>query len=125
MTTYFYTQSLATAAAAIEQGFEKIETDKGNGKYKVIRYWSEDGKAWRFPKTPHNVALMEVQEGDLLQIIGGHYHGSVATGNVPEHMKEKWTGKPAIQPRDFVGTTIIYRNNKPFPVWDEEGVCDH
>jgi hypothetical protein len=113
---YYTTSSLVYTAAAIEQGFEGI-----NGSLYIAGFIPSDS-TWRFPKTPHNVALMEARSEDYLQIIGGHYHGNVMQGKISEHYKCRWTGwnEEDDYPADYSGYKIIQRNNKPFPVWDKE-----
>lgn len=132
MTDYFTTQSQATAFAAIEQGFEGydvipvpdcsyVESYLCNGS--LTATFSPKYIIYRFPKTQHSVALMKLKEGDV--IMG---HGSVGQARYGgEYTKEGelkikwidgcWTG---FYPED--GEVIIQRNNKPFPVWDKEGV---
>ena len=61
-----------------------------------------------------NGSLLEPQGVDLLQIIGGHYHGSVVSGHIPQHMKAKWNGDPSIMPVEYQATRIIQRDGKPF-----------
>jgi hypothetical protein len=148
MTKYYTTQSLATAAAAIEQGLEGCETlydrckDKAEYEKKLQRpakYISEgfftdtnydDDKIhiclprqWRFPRTPHNVALMEVQHNDFIK--DPKCLQSVATvEKIPTNKSIKiyWDGDEFYDDYDKENHVIIYRNNKPFPVWDKEGV---
>ncbi len=74
----------------------------------------------RFYVAPDCVRLLEPQIGDILQIVGGHYHGNVVHGEVPAHMKARWTGGPEFQPPEYVGVTIIQRNGIAFH-WPKEG----
>lgn len=131
MTEYYTTRSLATAAAAIEQGFDGIEANTyPNGwvhcdkmKQKEKGLLDPNWYAWRFPKTPHNVSLMDGKEGDFVLVNGGIYSGygqykADYSGNLyiirDELLRD--IGSP---PFNY---TIIHRNNKPFPVWDKEEV---
>lgn len=146
---YYTTQSLATAAAAIEQGFEgclscyRDEMFKGtdsewsNYEGLLISGWLDAGEPiteWRFPRTPHNEALMEVQLKDwchyilyldnpnfndgYLGMIDGVYGQNRIT-------LDNYQGTKTLTPNPYLTSkhlTIIHRNNKPFPVWDKDGV---
>jgi hypothetical protein len=70
-TEYFYTTSRATEEIALEQGFEGREFilyDKwhspDNQEYAPFE---GNALAWRFPKTPHNAALMDYAIGDVVR----------------------------------------------------------
>jgi hypothetical protein len=122
---YFTTSSLVYAAAAIEQGFEGCETN-------IIGY-SEWTKQFipsvlgtlqhRFPKTPHNVALMEAREGDMIMFRGkfGAYVISSDSYTIPAQKESNCDHCfSVLDGGTLKGKTIIRRNNKPFPVWDKE-----
>ena len=108
MTEYFYTSELGYADFAVKHGFEGVEALKHTGKWSVTRYWKEDGKAWRFPRTPHNEALMGVKEGDVIIDSNGKQRPYIYNRCNYIYAKNL--------------ETIIYRNNKPFPVWDKEEI---
>jgi hypothetical protein len=112
MTGYYYTRSRATFEIANEQGFE-------NGKYLIGISESYPVNEWRFPKTAHNVALMEHRLGDCVEYPFGD---STRCGKITEIIRLDgdlllFDGNYKI-PKN---ATIIYRNNKPMPVWDKEG----
>ena len=112
MTEYYTTQSLATAAAAIEQGFEDGQTStsyQDGGFHEGVDL--DIGEEWRFPKTPHNEALMEVMVDDTVEDPMGYGHVTI---------HEVYGISSAFCRQE--NCKIIYRNNKPFPVWDKEGV---
>lgn len=121
MNEYYTTRSLATAAAAIEQGFEGCET---KDVFDNWRPWFANNPTskYRFPKTQHNVALMDGKEGDFVLVDGGIYSGY-------GQYKADYSGSLYIIRDELlrdIGSppfnyTIIHRNNKPFPVWEKEG----
>ena len=107
---YFHTSKLYYAAAAIEQGF-------------IGLYLNAD--TYDFPRTPHNVALMELQVGDLVKfnnykntygtVIEIHNEGrSIYVSNNPEYTERT-------QFAIAEDLTSVMRNNIPFPVWDKDG----
>jgi len=128
MTEYFTTSKLVYAAAAIEQGFEGIEPLAGQDTpfRKPVRHWV-NGLAWRFPKTPRNVALMEAREGDI--VMSENAIGRVSTFERPngrENLSDYWKNVYFVVywgSCDFEvpynNESIIYRNGMPFPVWDK------
>lgn len=108
MNEYYYTHSLATAASAIEQGFEDCETyDKGLFRKEYEWHKGFDPRTeyeqWRFPKSPHNVALMKPKINDLVFTSEKDYC-------IINYDAELFDIKHGVE-------TVIYRNNKPFPVW--------
>jgi hypothetical protein len=142
MTDYYTTTSLATAAAAIEQGFEGCETvydylDTEDGvpvPYPVHQFVAEHSgsndyeiNSWRFPKTPHNVGLMIPLVGDLLSDgkLAGYFEKFTLVESLDEDNDEYYEA-PSVRMYDttwalhYEDYRIVERNNKPFPIWDKE-----
>jgi hypothetical protein len=124
MTNYYTTQSLATAAAAIEQGFEGCETyeHRAIGFFVLPKWYTvnniHDGqRQWRFPRTPHNVALMDVQKKDVVYYPSQHGDVGGIVTSINEYGFVKIKNEYYSYKENLV---IIYRNNKPFPVWLRE-----
>ena len=122
MIEYFYTSELGYADFAVKHGFEGVEALKYTGKWSVTRYWKEDGKAWRFPRTPHNEALMAKREFDVVKQIGKTIAFN-KIGIIQADSRLKLFVQPdGFRDYDLDNWIIIERNNEPFPVWDKEGV---
>ena len=132
MTEYYTTQSLATAAAAIEQGFEGCETKDiymRDMRWLKGFYSAPTENQWRFPRTPHNDSLMQIQLGDVVKYKHPHAaSNSFRVGIVQEIIKDgnsilvsgyDYKYAPYLTPEEL---TIIDRNGS-FPVWDKEAVC--
>jgi hypothetical protein len=120
MKRYFYTDTLAAAWMAKHHGFVfegtfvlDIEIARGKGLDERNSWF--DGKAMIQPKCYH---LLDPIEGDHLQVIGGHYHGSVVQTEVPKEMMSRWTGDPSLQPENYCGYKIIQRNGIAF-MWPD------
>lgn len=106
---YYTTSHLGYADFAMKHGFEKIETLFEHYQYDEYKWEKgfiqkdhvdEDGSEWislgkyRFPKTPHNVALMNVTLNDITT-----HNGDLVT---------------IILARRINGVLV------PMPVWDKE-----
>lgn len=125
---YFYTSELGYADFAVKHGFEwgeyLIEDYDNYPKWVAFTQsygrWKEWHK-WRFPRTPHNEALMVKQEFNVVKQIG-----KTIVFNKIGIIQADSRLKLFVQPdgfRDYVldNWIITERNNKPFPVWDKEG----
>jgi hypothetical protein len=119
MTEYYTTRSLSTAAAAIEQGFEGCESY-------ACRWWY-DGlhqmimtdnivKEWRFPKTPHNVALMYPVTGDIIKTQDPNDKHRYQLGYWEHVSCYSLLSAPTIITRTINSKPV------PMPVWDKEEV---
>jgi hypothetical protein len=150
MTEYYTTSELGHAWFAIFQGFERCETyvdrfdwninlmqngeteTTGYSKNLYVAYFiaeSFNAKKWRFPKTPHNMALMKEQDGDIVfyedEGVGSIY------GNYFEDdfLYVQWAAHSRLDSLFlYVGRKIkiisrmINGKPQPFPVWDKERV---
>ena len=119
----YTTSSLVYAAAAIEQGFEGCEYRYTNeGQIKWIKGNDYAAHYWRFPKKPHNVALMELQMDDVAQV--HRWHAYTDEEQPASVIMMPYMRISIVELRDRLRSsadyTIILRNNKPFPVWDKE-----
>ena len=126
MTEYFYTSELGYADFAVKHGFNGVEALKYTGKWSVTRYWREDGIKWRFPRTPHNEALMGKQELDIVKHIGKTIAFN-KVGIISYNMNRKlYVHHSGFDDLHIDNWIIIERNINgkpyPFPVWDKEGV---
>jgi hypothetical protein len=134
MTEYYTTTQLGIAYFALLHKFEGIETLTGSiqEKWRVVRYW-QDGKAWRFPKTPHNLAIMEPIVGDYVQAkFHAHIGGTISriTGDrlwlsfpfTADDETGVWKYRDDMFCMTKKTAIIMLRNNQLFPVWDKEKV---
>jgi hypothetical protein len=122
MTEYFYTSSLVYAAAAIEQGFEGGESLRITGWENMFYSIGEYAEEWRFPRTPHNDALMAKREFDVVKQVGktiAFDKIGIVQYNMNHKLRVHHRGFDDLYLDNWI---IIYRNNNPFPVWDKEGV---
>jgi hypothetical protein len=123
MTEYFYTSSLVYAAAAVEHRFEGGESLRITGWENMNYSIGEFAKLWRFPKTPHNVALMNKQEFDVVKQIGkvmSFNKVGIIEYNMNRKLFVQHSGFDDFYIDDWI---ITERGGFPFPVWDKEGVC--
>lgn len=129
MTEYYYTQSLATAAAAIEQGFDDVESTHYDAEKKDFWYKGffqivdSDYECckWRFPKTPHNVALMEKKVFDVVVENGSSAGNVYCYGN--GDLYASWgENDHAINDNMVIIARKINEKYEPFPVWDKDEV---
>jgi hypothetical protein len=127
MTEYFYTSELGYADFAVKHGFEDIITlSCKTNKWKNLLYWKEDGKAWCFPRTQHNEAVMDKQEFDVVKYIGK----TIAFNKIgiiqADSRLKLFVHHDGFRDYNLDNWTIIERNINgkpyPFPVWDKEGV---
>jgi hypothetical protein len=124
MTEYFYTSSLVYAAAAVEQGFENGESceTRKHGEHWWDEVLFDFCDKWRFPKTPHNVALMNKQEFDVVKQIGKAIAFN-KVGIISYNMNRKlYVYHSGFDDLHLDNWIIIERNGFVFPVWDKEGV---
>lgn len=150
MTEYFTTSELAYARLAILHGFEGCESHWLGTSDAATWHngFNPFASAWRFPKTPHNVGLMEIRERDAIAVMKHEFNGMPYLASVCEedndshklmvfsnHDWQSRIGEPSESLKQYIEgwrdchnarTVIIYRtiNGKPtpFPVWDEERV---
>jgi len=125
MTEYFYTTQLGYADFAVKQGFENPQAWTG-----MMTGWAEGlygrenvGNNYRFHKTPHNVALMNKQEFDVVKQIGKVMSFN-KVGIIEYNMNRKLFVQHSGFDDYYIDDWIITeRGGFPFPVWDKEGVC--
>ena len=119
-TDYYTTQSLATAVAAEwEQNFLECESycEGINLEMQWFLGFNPHAEKWRFPRTPHNEGLMKpIYEIDCLNY--GKSYGTFCFFE-GDGIKVRCGDCLTMFP---ISSPIIHRNNKPFPVWDKEGV---
>jgi hypothetical protein len=136
MTEYYVTSELINAVAAIKQGFELQEYAYNHITQGII--WEDydvdfftmlclDADKWRFPKTPHNMALMQpilddivtwYEEGSYSELRYVGIVSQVLNNGCSLYIKENTRKHHPYKSSDQV--TVIQRNNMPFPLWDEE-----
>jgi len=152
MTEYFYTSWLVYAAAAIEQGFEGCETlyridYRGGCWHKSFILTNDYESNWRFPRTPHNEALMEKQLWLDTVIMRKPWNNWLLVGTYGDmrsrneyvpciYWNEDYNDRFDVPVEDHTNIQfdnlddkniiIIQRNidgkPHPFPVWDKECV---
>jgi hypothetical protein len=124
MTEYFYTTQLGYADFAVKHGFEQPQAWTG-----IMTGWAEGlygrenvGNNYRFHKTPHNVALMNKQEFDVVKQIGKTIAFN-KVGIIEYGLNRKLIVRHSGFDDPHIDNWVINeRNNIPFPVWDKEGV---
>lgn len=133
MTDYYTTSERWKAELAILHGLEGCESttvkdfyvngcNEGFTPCEINCNSLIDCVQWRFPKTPHNVGLEAHRENDICKQIlpSGFTMLGIVEKDSDDNLYVDWGGG---EDYDLSTWTIIERNNKPRPVWDEERVC--
>jgi hypothetical protein len=124
---YFHTTQLGYADFAIKQGFEGGQTIYWNNKEQKEQIYNDIGigddvMRYQFPKNPHNVALMQKREFDIVKYFDkqpAFNRVGIIEYNMNRKLYVSHRGFNDLNINDWV---VIESGGLPFPVWDKEGV---